>query len=157
VLLRCFFAVEDTLTPLVAEVLALVSVVAAAPFLSRHFGLGGLVAARAGTFFLVTGILIYVLARGQALLNLDRKLLKFLFLAVVASIGMGVVSWLSLRFLLRTFDAASSLVRFLLTMVLMAISAATYLFLARLLNMGEVRQIWSTVRTLLPTANRGAQ
>jgi putative peptidoglycan lipid II flippase len=157
VLLRCFFAVEDTLTPLVAEVLALVSFVAAAPFLSRHFGLGGLVAARAGTFFLVTGILIYVLARGQALLNLDWKLLKFLFRAVVASIGMGVVSWLSLRFLLRTFDAASSLVRFLLTMVLMAISAATYLFLARLLNMGEVRQIWSTVRTLLPTANRGAQ
>jgi hypothetical protein len=91
------------------------------------------------------------------LLNLDWKLLKFLFRAVVASIGMGVVSWLSLRFLLRTFDAASSLVRFLLTMVLMAISAATYLFLARLLNMGEVRQIWSTVRTLLPTANRGAQ
>ncbi|MGB8129551.1 MAG: lipid II flippase MurJ [Candidatus Angelobacter sp.] len=157
VLLRCFFAVEDTITPLVAEVLALLSFVAAAPFLSRHFGLGGLVAARAGTFFLVTGILIYVLARGQALLNLDWKLLKFLFRAVVASIGMGVVSWLSLRFLLRTFDAAGSLVRFLLTMVLMAISAATYLFFARLLNMGEVRQIWSTVRTLLPTANRGVQ
>jgi putative peptidoglycan lipid II flippase len=157
VLLRCFFAVEDTITPLVAEILALILFVAAAPVLSRHFGLGGLVAARAATFFLVTGVLIYVLARRQALLTLDWRLLKFLFRTLSASIGMGVVSWLSLRFLVETFDAAGNLVRFLLTMMLMAISAATYLLLARLLNMGEARQIWSTVRTLLPPGNRGLQ
>ncbi|HEX3153863.1 MAG TPA: murein biosynthesis integral membrane protein MurJ [Candidatus Angelobacter sp.] len=157
VLLRCFFAVEDTVTPLVAEILALISFVTAAPVLSRHFGLGGLVAARAVAFFLVTGVLIYVLARRQALLNLDWELLKFLFRALAASLGMGAVSWLALRFLVGTFDAAGSLLRFLLTTVLMAISAATYLFLARLLNMSEARQIWSTVRTLLPSGNRSLQ
>jgi putative peptidoglycan lipid II flippase len=157
VLLRCFFAVEDTVTPLFAEILALISFVMAAPVLSQHFGLGGLVAARAAAFFLVTGVLIYVLARRQALLNLDWELLKFLFRAAVATLGMGGVSWLSLRFLVGTFNGGGSLVRFLLTIVLMAISGATYVLLARLLNMGEARQIWSTVRTLLPAGNRGPQ
>ena len=51
VLLRCFFAVEDTLTPLLAEILAFLSFVLAGPFLSRHFGIEGLVAARAQLFF----------------------------------------------------------------------------------------------------------
>ena len=73
VLLRCYFAVEDTITPLFAEILALISFVLAAPILSRHFGIGGLVAARASAFFLVTGVLIYVLARRKALLNLDLE------------------------------------------------------------------------------------
>jgi putative peptidoglycan lipid II flippase len=155
VLLRCFFAVEDTVTPLFAEILALISFAIAAPILSRHFGLGGLVGARAAAFFLVTGVLVFVLARRKALLNLDWDLLRFLFRATIATVGMGVLSWLSLRFLIGTFDAGGSAVRFLLTIVLMAISAAIYLLLARLLNLGEARQIWSTVRTLLPSGNRG--
>jgi hypothetical protein len=54
-----------------------------------------------------------------------------------------------------TFEAGGSVVRLLLTLMLMAISGAIYLLLARLLNMGEARQIWSTVRTLLPSGNRG--
>lgn len=155
VLLRCLFAVEDTVTPLFAEILALISFVAAAPVLSRHFGLGGLVATRAAAFFLVTGVLVYVLARRKALLNLDWDLLKFLLRASVATLGMGALSWLSLRFLIGTFDANGSAVRLLLTIVLMAISGAIYLLLARLLNMGEARQIWSTARALLPGGNRG--
>lgn len=157
VLLRCFFAVEDTITPLFAEIAALISFVLAAPVLSRHFGLGGLVAARAAAFFLVTGILIHVLAHRKALLNLDWDLLKFLFRATIASIGMGVLSWLSLRLLMGTFDSGGSLVRLMLTLMLMAVSGAMYLLLARLLNMGEARQIWSTARALLPVGNRGAQ
>jgi peptidoglycan biosynthesis protein MviN/MurJ (putative lipid II flippase) len=154
VLLRCFFAVEDTVTPLFAEILALISFVMVAPLLSRHFGLGGLVGARAAAFFLVTGVLVFVLARRKALLNLDWGLLKFLFRATAATVGMGVLSWLSLRLLIGTFDAGGSVVRSLLTIVLMAISAAIYLLLARLLNLGEARQIWSTVRALLPNGNR---
>jgi len=92
VLLRCFFAVEDMVTPLFAEILALISFVIAAPVLSRHFGLGGLVGARAGAFFLVTGVLVFVLARRKALLNLDWDLLKFLLRTTVATLGMGVLS-----------------------------------------------------------------
>lgn len=157
VLLRCFFAVEDTITPLFAEILALIAFVLAAPVLSRHFGLGGLVAARAATFFLVTGVLIYVLARRKALLTLDWDLLKFLLRALVASIGMGVLSWLSLRSLIGTFDSGGSVLRLMLTMILMALGGAMYLLLAKLLNMGEARQIWSAVRAFLPGGNRGPQ
>jgi putative peptidoglycan lipid II flippase len=150
VLLRCFFAVEDTLTPLLAEILAFASFVLAGPFLSRHFGIEGLVAARAAAFFLVAGILVYFLARRKALLNLDWDLLKFLFRATIASIGMGAIRWFSLRLLIGTFAAGGSVVRLLLTMLLMATSGAIYLLLARLLNMGEARQIWTTMRALLP-------
>ena len=156
VLLRCFFAVEDTVTPLFAEILALISFVLAAPVLSRHFGLGGLVGARAGAFFLVTGVLVFVLARRKALLALDWGLLNFLLRATLATLGMGVFSWLSLRLVIGTFEAGGSVVRLLLTLMLMAISSAAYLLLARLLNIGEALQIWSTVRTLLPSGNRGA-
>jgi putative peptidoglycan lipid II flippase len=156
VLLRCFFAVEDTVTPLFAEILALISFVMAAPVLSRHFGLGGLVGARAGAFFLVTGVLVFVLARRKALLNLDWDLLNFLLRATAATLGMGVLSWLSLRLVIGTFEAGGSVVRLLLTLMLMVISGAIYLLLACLLNMGEARQIWTTVRALLPSGNRGA-
>jgi putative peptidoglycan lipid II flippase len=154
VLLRCFFAVEDTLTPLFAEILAFASFVLAAPVLSRHFGIGGLVAARAATFFLVMGILVFVLARRKALLNLDWDLLKFLFRATVASVGMGVLSWLSLRLLMGTFDSSGSVVRLMLTMALMAISGAIYLLLTQLLKLDEARQIWTTLRAVLPDGNR---
>jgi putative peptidoglycan lipid II flippase len=157
VLLRCYFAVEDTVTPLFAEILALVSFVVAAPILSRHFGIGGLVAARMAAFFLVGGILVYVLSRRKALLNLDWDLVKFLFRTVVASFGMGVISWLSLHLLNGSFDSGGTIVRLAVTTTLMAISAATYLVLARLLKLGEARQIWITVRDLLPGGNRGPQ
>ena len=112
-------------------------------------------AARAAAFFLVMGILIYVLARRKALLNLDWDLLKFLLRTTVATLGMGVLSWLSLRLLIGTFESGGSVVRLLLTLMLMTSSGAVYLLLARLLNMGEAGQIWSTVRTLLPSGNRG--
>jgi putative peptidoglycan lipid II flippase len=156
VLLRCYFAVEDTITPLFAEILALVSFVVAAPILSRHFGIGGLVAARAATFFLVTGILVYVLARRKALLNLDWGLLNFLFRTVAASSGMGVLSWLSLRLLSGAFNSGGTMVRLMVFITLMAISGAIYLFLARLLKLGEAQHIWTTIRDLLP-GNRGPQ
>jgi putative peptidoglycan lipid II flippase len=156
VLLRCYFAVEDTVTPLLAEILALISFVMAAPMLSRHFGIGGLVAARAATFFLVTAVLVYVLARRKALLSLDWGLLKFLYRTVAASLGMGIISWFTLHLLSGLFDAGGTMVRLMVALMLIAISGAVYLFLARLLKLGEARQIWATVRELLPGGNRGA-
>jgi putative peptidoglycan lipid II flippase len=157
VLLRCFFAVEDTITPLCAEILALALFVLSAPVLSRHFGLGGLVAARAASFFLVTGVLIYVLARRKALLNLDWGLLKFLLRTVIASVGMGVISWFSLRLLTGAFASGGTVVRLIVIMALMAIGGAMYLCIARLLKMGEAGQIWAAARAFLPAGNRNPQ
>jgi len=154
VLLRCYFAVEDTVTPLFAEILALISFVVAAPMLSRHFGIGGLVAARASSFFLVTGILIYVLARRKALLNLDWSLLSFLARVLAASLAMGAMSWLSLQLFRGQFDSGGTMLRLVVAVTLIVTSGAIYLLLARLLNLSEARQIWTTVRDLLP-GNRG--
>ena len=156
VLLRCYFAVEDTVTPLFAETLALISFVLAAPILSRHFGIGGLVAARASAFFLVTGILVYVLARRKALLNLDWNLLNFLFRTMLASSGMGVISWLGLHLLNGPFNSGGTMVRLMVAITLMAVSAATYLLLARLLKLGQSRQIWTTILDIMP-GNRGPE
>ncbi|HEV7521246.1 MAG TPA: lipid II flippase MurJ, partial [Candidatus Angelobacter sp.] len=150
VLLRCYFAVEDTVTPLFAEILVFVSFVLGGPILSRNFGLEGLVAARAATFFLGMGILVYVLGRRKALLNFDWGLLNFLTRTVIASSAMGVMSWLSLHLLSGSFDSGGTVVRLMVVVVLIAISGAIYLFLARLLKLGEARQIWTTVRDLLP-------
>jgi peptidoglycan biosynthesis protein MviN/MurJ (putative lipid II flippase) len=155
-LLRCYFAVEDTITPLFVEILALTLFVLTAPILSRHFGLGGLVAARVSAFFLVTGVLIYVLARRKTLLTLDWDLLNFLIRTIVATSGMGAMSWLDLRLLKESFDSGGTMIRLMVAITLIAISGATYLFLGRLLKLSEVRQILTTVRDLLP-CNRSPQ
>jgi putative peptidoglycan lipid II flippase len=157
VLLRCYFAVEDTVTPLVAEILALVSFALAAPILSRHFGIGGLVAARAATFFLVTGILVYVLVRREALLTLDWGFWAFVARAIAASLGMGVMSWLALQLVRGLFDSSATLSRLMLTGFLLVISGATYLLLAQLMKLGQARQIWTTVTDLLPGCDRSPQ
>jgi putative peptidoglycan lipid II flippase len=156
VLLRCYFAVEDTITPLFVEILALTLFVLTAPILSRHFGLGGLVAARVSAFFLVTGVLIYVLARRKTLLTLNWGLVNFLIRTIVATSGMGAMSWLGLRLLKASFDSGGTMGRLMVAIMLMAISGATYLFLARLLKLTEARQILTTVRDLLP-GNRSPQ
>jgi putative peptidoglycan lipid II flippase len=156
VLLRCYFAVEDTVTPLVAEIFSLGSFAATAPLLSRHFGISGLVAARAGTFFLVTAILVYVLARRKALLKLDWGFWDFVLKTVVATLGMGVVSWLALRGMHGWFDYGGTLIRLMVTGLLLSVSGAIYLSLAQMMKLGQARQIWTTVREMLPGWNRSS-
>ena len=157
VLLRCYFAIEDTVTPLFAEILALATFAMTAPLFSRHFGIAGLVAARAWTFFLVTAILIYVLSRRKALLKFDRGLLDFVMRTMAASLGMGVMSWLGLQLMRRSFDSGGTLIRLAVAGALLVFSGAIYLILARLLKLSEARQIWRTVVDLLPGGDRGLQ
>ena len=157
VLLRCYFAIEDTVTPLFAEILALGSFAVTAPMVSRHFGIAGLVAARAGTFFLVTTILIYVLSRRKALLKFDWGLLDFVIRTMAASFGMGVMSWLSLQLVRGWFDSGGTLIRLAVAGALLVFSGAIYLILGRLLKLSEARQIWRTAVDLLPGGDRGAK
>jgi putative peptidoglycan lipid II flippase len=154
VLLRCYFAIEDTVTPLLAEVFSLASFAVAAPIAAHHFGIVGLVAARAGTFFLVGGILVYILARRKALLRLDWGFFRFLIRGFAAALVMGVISWLALHLAHSWFDSGGTLVRLMLTAVLIAVSGAVYLALARLLKLDEFRQVWRTALDLIPGGNR---
>jgi putative peptidoglycan lipid II flippase len=154
-LLRCYFAIEDTVTPLIAELVALVFFVAAAPSLTRHFGISGLVAARSGAFCLVTAILICVLWKRRNLLKIDGQLLRLLLLTATASGAMALVSWVSLRLLQPRFDSGNILLRMAVLLIVLSLSAGTFLAIARLFKLSQARQIMSTVWDLLPgAANR---
>jgi len=148
VLLRCFFAIEDTVTPLLVEIVDLGFFVTTATFLNRYFGLAGLVTARSVTFVMVMAILVFVLAR--------RGLLKFagfpgfLFRTAAATLAMGAVSWLTWHFMRPAFQSSGTVLRLAMIIVTVSVSAAVFLGLAALLKLGESRQILTTVTGLVP-------
>ena len=106
----------------------------------------GLAGARTISFYIVTAILIYVLSRRKALLKLDLNRSGFLARTVIASIGMGAVSWTSLRFLQPAFDSGNTLLRMGIVLVVLTLSGAAFLGIALLLKIGEAKQIVNTVR-----------
>ncbi len=146
VLLRCFFAIEDTVTPLLAELFALGVFASTAGALMRRFGIEGLAGARTISFYIVTGILIYVLSRRKTLLKLDLIRSGFLVRTAAASLSMGAVSWISLRLLQPAFDAGDTLLRLGIVLAVLAVSGAAFLSIALLLKMDEARQIMNTAR-----------
>lgn len=150
VLLRCYYAIEDTVTPLLAESLNLASFCVTAPLFSHLFGIEGLVSGRAGGFFLVAGFLIYVLWRRKTLLTFDRGFWNFVYRTLAASIGMGGVSWLASRLTRTWFDSGGTAVRLIVMVFLLLISGAIFLGLAQTMKLRQARQIWTSIREMLP-------
>ena len=148
VLLRCFFAIEDTMSPLLAEVANLGLFVILAGFLSSRFGITGLVTAKSMTYFFVAGILIFVLAR-RDLLKVSGIVL-FLSRTTAAAAALGIVNWSIWRMAQPMFDSGNVLLKLAITSCGLAISAAIYLGAALLLQLGEARQIIHTVLDLFP-------
>jgi putative peptidoglycan lipid II flippase len=154
VLLRCFFAIEDTVTPLLTELLDLTLYVVAAALLSKHFGIEGLVTARGMSFVFVFAILTLVLGR--------RKLLQFTGLgsflvrtsgASAVMVFVGLLFWQVLQ---SPFNSGGTLLRLAIVCIEVVFSAATYLGSATLFGLGEARQVMSTVSGLVPSRrNRG--
>jgi len=70
VLLRCYFAIEDTVTPLLAESINLAFFAIAATLCTARWGLDGLVISRSISFFLVAGVLPAILWKKRGLLVL---------------------------------------------------------------------------------------
>jgi putative peptidoglycan lipid II flippase len=145
ILLRCFYAVQDTVTALVAEVIDLVFYVLAAPFLSRHFGIGGLAFTRGISFYLVCGILVFVLWKRKRLLKVDADLLRFVALTTIASLVMGALSWITLHVFRFVFDSGGTSLRLAVVAMLLLISGAAFLGMARLLKLREATHILETV------------
>jgi putative peptidoglycan lipid II flippase len=150
ILLRCFYAVQDTMTPLWAESIDLAFYVVAALLLTRRFGLAGLAITRGMTFFLVASILILVLSRKQRLLVVDFDLVRFLGRTAIASLSMAAVSWMSFHLLQSTFDSGNTPVRLGIVCAVLAVSAPVFLGVARLLKLDEATHILSTVWHLIP-------
>lgn len=149
-LLRCYFAIEDTVTPLIAELVSLVFFVAVAPFLTHRFGISGLAAARTATFWLVTVIYAFVLWKRKDLLKFDVQLMRVVILTIIATGVMGLVGWLGLHLLQPWFDSGHTLVRLVVLILTLTLDAGTFLVMARLFRLSQVRQIMSTVRELIP-------
>jgi putative peptidoglycan lipid II flippase len=152
-LLRCYFAIEDTVTPLIAELVSLVFFVAAGPLLTHRFGISGLAAARTMTFWLVAVIYMFVLWKRKDLLKLDGQLMRVVFLTAIATVVMGLVNWFSLHLLQPWFDSGHTLVRLAVLVIVLALGAGTFLLMARLFRLSQARQIMSTVRELIPGRN----
>lgn len=153
-LLRCYFAIEDTVTPLIAELVSLVFFVATAPFLTRRFGISGLAAARSTTFWLVMLIYMFVLWKKQRLLRFEFQFFRLLLLTLGATGLMALVSWSSLYLLRSWFDSGHTLLRLAVLLIVLSISLGVFLGVARLFKLSQVGQIVSTIRDLLPGANR---
>ena len=156
VLLRCFYAIEDTVTPLLAELVELGFFVTTAAILTRHFGLQGLATARSLTFVVVMAILVLVLAR--------RGLLKFSgFSQFMLKVGaataiMAATSWFLWRLLQPMFGASGTLPRLVLIGAAICLAAAVFLGLARLFRLPESSRIIDTVLDLVPgVARRGSE
>ena len=155
-LLRCYFAIEDTVTPLVAEVVDLGFFVTTATILKRYFGLQGLVTARSLTFVVVMGILVFVLVR-RGLVKFDG-FAQFLLRTAAATLVMGLLSWLVWDFTQTIFESAGTLLRLFIVFLAVCMSAGVFLGVARLLRLGEGRQIINTVLGLVPRrSHRGAE
>ena len=152
ILLRCFYAVQDTVTPLVAEIIDLGFYAIVATVLTRHFGIEGLAFTRGLSFWLVTTVLIFVLWRKKHLLAVDSSLLLFFFRTALASVAMAGASWISLRLLQAPFDAGKIPLRLGILCLLMSVSGVVYLSMARLLQLEEATQLMRTVWHLWPGA-----
>lgn len=148
VLLRCFYAIEDTVTPLLAELVDLGFFVVAAPLLTARFGLAGLAAARSTTFFIVMTILTVVLVR-KGLLRFGG-FSGFLLRTTVPTLVMAATSWLSWHFLQPVFDSAGTLGRLIVICLGLGVSVGIFLALAMALRLGEAKQLMSTVSDLMP-------
>jgi len=150
ILLRCFYAVQDTMTPLWAESIDLAFYVVVALLLTPRFGLAGLAITRGMTFFLVASILIFVLSRKRKLLVVDFDLLRFLGRTAIASLAMAAVSWMSFHLLQSAFDSGKTPLRLGIICAVLAVSAPVFLGVARLLKLDEATHIVSTVWQLVP-------
>jgi putative peptidoglycan lipid II flippase len=144
ILLRCFYAVQDMVTPLLAGTLDLAFYATVATLLARHFGIEGLALARGMTFFLVTTVLMFVLSSKRKLLTIDVDLFRFVMRTAFASLVMAAVSWMSLHLLQSLFDSGNTALRLSIVSLVFFISGATFLIVARLLKLGEGTHIINT-------------
>jgi putative peptidoglycan lipid II flippase len=154
VMLRALYAVQDTMTPMIAQAIDLGFYIAIAFWMTHTFGLEGLAIARAGSFLLVTLILVYVLIRHRKLLHFDAALLGFIGRICVATAGLGLVTWGALTLLAHYIEVGHTAMRFGVICVSGAGGFGAYLLLAHVLKVEESRQVVQTVFELGDSAFR---
>ncbi|MGH9512032.1 MAG: murein biosynthesis integral membrane protein MurJ [Terriglobales bacterium] len=149
ILLRCFFAIQDTVTPLIAEGANLAIYTLTAFWLSSHFGIRGLALARGFSFFLVAGVFIFVLSKRRGLLRPDAHVGWLFVKTAVATSVMGLVNWVAWHVLQPSFDSFKTPTRLGLLCAVGTLSVAAFLGVARLLKLREVTTVLKTGLSLI--------
>jgi putative peptidoglycan lipid II flippase len=148
-LLPCFYAMQDTISPLWAEAVNFLFYLVAAIFLVNHFGLLGLAISRGVQFYLFAAMLIFVLFR-RRLLEIDSTLWQFVSRVGLASLTMGLVTCIVLHLVRGAFDAGILPVRLGIVFVMGVASGAVYLSVTRLLKLSEAAEVLNAAIDLLP-------
>jgi putative peptidoglycan lipid II flippase len=141
ILLRCFYALEDTVTPLWTESIDLVFFLLCATWLSSRFGILGLAFTRGMSFLVVGTILAIVLWRRKLIVKVGCKTLLFLVQTAAATFVMAGVDWAGLRLLRSSFDGLGTAGRLVEIAALLTISAGAFLGVAALFKMRESERV----------------
>jgi putative peptidoglycan lipid II flippase len=141
ILLRGFYSIQDTLTPLGIETGVFVVYVAVAPVLTKLYGLQGLALARALSFLLATLALIIVLEKRMSLFACVDWLASHFGKVLVASLAMGMVTWFEFGFFDASFNQQHLLGRALIVGLLAISGGIVYLALSYWMRVEEVHSV----------------
>ena len=149
VLMRAFFAIQNTRIPLAAALVSNAATIAAGPYLVSRYGAPGL----AGAFVLAniaSVLLLLVVLERRSLISL-RALLKQCGIVIGISICASAVGWLSLRVWNNIFDTHTVVGLAVQTGLSLLGFAAAFLALARIL---KIRDYEEFVRFFIQSRSR---
>jgi putative peptidoglycan lipid II flippase len=139
--LRFFYALQDTVTPLLVEIGNLAWYACAAPFLANRYGLLGLGAARAVSFLLVAVVLMLVMRGKLTKLSLTLSSFRFVLKTAFGSLVMCLVTWGTSVLLNPVFQEHGLLGRGFVVISLGAIGAVVYFGICYFFGLREVRSV----------------
>ncbi len=140
-LLRGFYSIHDTITPLVVELINFVFYIAVAPCLAGRYSLQGLAITRAISFFLVATLLLFTLNRKLRLFPSLARQVPFVLKTAGASVLMGTTSWIGFLLAREPFEHHGILVRASVMTFLVIFCGILYLALCRWWRVSEVNSV----------------
>lgn len=148
---RSFYAQQDTKTPLYVSLVSIALNIGLAVWLAMELDMGayGLAYAQSITAVVEVVILITIMQRRIEDGIIDKVMLHAVGRMLSAAGGMGLVTYAAVQLLqLQSSDLnlASTVPKFLL---IVAVSAAVYVFLCRLLNLSEAEPVIKRARSML--------
>lgn len=147
-LVRGFYALQDTVTPLIISLISVIISVSLSFWLVFGVGLGivGLSLAITLATFFQAGCLFFWLERKIGVFERERFLWPFIKM-VVASFLTGIALWLPMRFLDQfVLDTTRTVQLIILTVVAGAIGLLVYLGFSILFQIKELGRFWQTLR-----------
>ncbi len=152
ILARTFYAKQDTKTPLISSIIAMVVDIVFAIFFIKRLGMGIEALAIAQTISAVveSGILLFVLMKQNRNL-IDRGFIKTVIKIIVISLAVGVVTYAMVVLMPLTREDNSFFSVFPKFALITAVSLGLYLLLSYIFKMDEAESIVRRVKSLLFT------